>query len=144
MNEVQSCVTQIGQERTHYAERERESSMESGQHGCISSFSSLAEKQLWSVWKKRMFLPIMRALQTTTTICDSEHRGSASTSFITLTREPLVYDKYRPHFSSSAVGLSESSLNHKFTQTDVCKWYMHCSERCSSVLWSNGSMQGLK
>ncbi len=148
MNEVQSCVTQIGQEGTHYTQREREREREldgirtARMHQLLlqscrkAALIGLKKKKNVSahneslanghihLWLNTEALLPLRSSHT--------HKGTFSLwQILALTFQVQLWD-------------SPSSLNHKFTQTDVCKWYGHCSERCSCVLWRNGSMQGLK
>ncbi len=130
--------------RERERERERESSMESGPHGCISSFSSLAEKQLWSVWKKRMFLPIMRALQTATSICDWIQRLYFHFVHHTLTREPLVYDKYSPSpfkFSCGTLREFVKSQVHTNRCVQMIRALLREMQLCSLKKWINAGSE---
>ncbi len=119
--------------------------MESGPHGCISSFSSLAEKQLWSVWKKKDV---------------SAHNESLANGHIhlwlwiqrlyfhfdhhTLTREPLVYDKYSPSpfkFSCGTLREFVKSQVHTNRCVQMIRALLREMQLCSLKKWINAGSE---
>ncbi len=144
MNEVQSCVTQIGQEGTHYTERERDrwnqdrtdasapspvlqksSSDRSEKKKNVSAHNeSLANGHihLW-LWIQRLYFHFVHH---------------------TLTREPLVYDKYSPSpfkFSCGTLREFVKSQVHTNRCVQMIRALLREMQLCSLKKWINAGSE---